>query len=105
MARESSRVGARDERFAADAARVDRIRGDRFGDGASRSRASQLTRATPRNPRDPITPTAEPRRTLRAQQSADAHRSNSAGSDVDLARPEMRIIRTMQSSGRPRHDG
>jgi hypothetical protein len=47
LARESSRVHARDERFAADADRVDRIRGDRFGDGANRSRASQLTRATP----------------------------------------------------------
>ena len=54
MARESSRVGARDERFAADADRVDRIRGDRFGDRANRSRASQLTRATPRNPREAI---------------------------------------------------
>jgi hypothetical protein len=47
VARESSRVGGRDERFAAAAGRVDRIGGDRFGDGANRSRASQLTRATP----------------------------------------------------------
>ena len=33
------------------------------------------------------------------------HRSNSAASDVDLARFDVRIIRAMQSSGRPRHDG
>ena len=31
--------------------------------------------------------------------------SNSAASDVDLARFDLRIIRAMQSSGRPRHDG
>ena len=46
VARESSRVGARHERFAADADRVDRNHGDRFGDGASWSMASQLTRST-----------------------------------------------------------
>jgi hypothetical protein len=46
VARESSRAGVRDERFAADADRVDRNPGDRFGDCASRSRASQLTSAT-----------------------------------------------------------
>ena len=47
VARESSPVGARDERFAADADRVDRIRGDRFSDGANRPKASQLPKATP----------------------------------------------------------
>jgi hypothetical protein len=46
VARESSRVGVRDECFAADADRVDRNHGDRFGHGASRSMASQLTRST-----------------------------------------------------------
>jgi len=30
---------------------------------------------------------------------------DSAASDVDLARFDLRIIRAMQSSGRPRHDG
>ena len=33
------------------------------------------------------------------------HRSNSAASDVDLAWFDVRIIRAMQSSGRPRQDG
>ena len=64
VASESSRLGARDERFAADAGRVDRIRGDRFGDGANRSRASQLTRDTPRSARtnhaDGRAPTLDP---------------------------------------------
>ena len=32
-------------------------------------------------------------------------RSNSAASDVDLARFDLRIIRAMQSSGHPRPDG
>jgi hypothetical protein len=32
-------------------------------------------------------------------------RSNSAASEVDLARFGLRIIRAMQSSGRRRHDG
>jgi hypothetical protein len=31
--------------------------------------------------------------------------SNSAASDVDLARFDLRIIRAMQSSASPRHDG
>jgi hypothetical protein len=39
-ARESSRVGPRDKRFAAHADGLDRIRGDRFGDAVNRSRAS-----------------------------------------------------------------
>ena len=46
VARESSRAGVRDECFAVDADRVDRNYGDRFGDGASRSMVSQLTRST-----------------------------------------------------------
>jgi hypothetical protein len=46
VARESSRADARDERFDADADRVDRNHGDRFGYRASRSMASQLTRST-----------------------------------------------------------
>jgi hypothetical protein len=46
VARESSRAGVRDECFAAHADRVDRNHGDRFGDVASRSMASQLTRST-----------------------------------------------------------
>jgi hypothetical protein len=33
------------------------------------------------------------------------YRSNSAASDVDLARLDLRIIRAMQSSARPRPDG
>jgi hypothetical protein len=33
------------------------------------------------------------------------YRCNSAASDVDLARFDLRIIRAMQSSVRPRHDG
>jgi hypothetical protein len=33
------------------------------------------------------------------------YRSNSAASDVDLARFDLRIIRAMQSSAGPRHDG
>jgi hypothetical protein len=33
------------------------------------------------------------------------YRSNSAASDIDLARFGLRIIRAMRSSGRPRHDG
>jgi hypothetical protein len=33
------------------------------------------------------------------------YRSNRAASDVDLARFDLRIIRAMQSSGHPRHDG
>ena len=33
------------------------------------------------------------------------HRSNSAASDVDLALFDLRIIRAMQSSARPRQDG
>jgi hypothetical protein len=45
VARESSRTNARDERFAADADRVDPNHGDRFGDCASWSMASQLTRS------------------------------------------------------------
>jgi hypothetical protein len=31
--------------------------------------------------------------------------SNSAASDVDVAPFDLRFIRAMQSSGRPRHDG
>ena len=31
-------------------------------------------------------------------------RSNRAASDIDLARFDLRIVRTMQSSGRPGHD-
>ena len=38
---------ARETSAAADVGRVDRIRGDRFGDGANRSTASLLTSATP----------------------------------------------------------
>jgi hypothetical protein len=72
VARESSPVCVRDERFAADADRVDRIRGDRFGDGANRSRASQLTRATPAILREPIMRTAEPRRSTGPEESAGA---------------------------------
>ena len=34
-----------------------------------------------------------------------SYRSNSGASEVDLARFDLRIIRAMQSSGRPRHDG
>jgi len=34
-----------------------------------------------------------------------ANRSNRAASDVDLARFDLRLIRAMQSSGHPRHDG
>jgi hypothetical protein len=33
------------------------------------------------------------------------YRSNRAASDVDVARFGWRIIRAMQSSARPRHDG
>jgi hypothetical protein len=33
------------------------------------------------------------------------YRRNSAASDVDLARFDLRIIRAMQSSARSRHDG
>jgi len=31
--------------------------------------------------------------------------SNSAASDLDLARFDLRTIRAMQSSARPQHDG
>ena len=37
--------------------------------------------------------------------SQKPYRSNSAASDGDLARFDLRIIRAMQSSARPRQDG
>jgi hypothetical protein len=40
-----------------------------------------------------------------ANQQSGAYISNTAASDVDLLRFDLRIIRAMQSSGRPRHDG
>jgi hypothetical protein len=34
-----------------------------------------------------------------------SYRSNGVASEVGLARFDLRIIRAMQSSARPRHDG
>jgi hypothetical protein len=39
------------------------------------------------------------------QQSDALQKSNSAASELSLARFDLRIIRAMQSSARPRHDG
>ena len=92
VARESSRVGARDERFGAEANRMDRIRGDRFGDGANPSRAGQLTRAAPAiratqprgRPSPPIDPALRGRPTRR---EAIARRMPLASSSSARASP------------------
>ena len=84
MARESSRVGARGECFAADADRVDRIRGDRFGDGAGRSRASQLTRATPAIRANQSRGRPSPNDRPGPEGSADAQTTNSAADAAGL---------------------
>ena len=56
--------------------------------------------------RTAIVRTPEPRRVLSWRTSSQkAHRSNSAASDGDLPWFDLRIIRAMQSSARPRQDG
>ena len=100
VARESSRVGARDERFAAGADRVDRIRGDRFGDGANQLRTSQLTRADSQSARtnhaDGRAPTIDPG----PSGSADAWRSNSAADAAGLEQLGLCIAGVKQPSAR-----
>jgi hypothetical protein len=102
VARESSRVGARDERFAEDADRVDRIRGDRFGDGANRPRASQLTRATPAVRANQSRGRPSPDARSGPEGSADGQRSNSAADAAGLERLGLCIAGLKQPSARRR---
>jgi hypothetical protein len=100
VARESSPVGERDERFAADADRADRIRGDRFGDGANRSGASQLTRATPAIRANQSRGRPSPDDRPRPEGSADAQRSNSAADAAGLEQLGLCIAGLKQPSAR-----